>query len=589
MTPGPEFALAAQFPPATRDQWRALVAKVLARSGVDTDDPEQALASPTYDGFELQPLYTAEDGPSDLVRPAGFARRTVGGAGWDIRARQADPDPVRANAAIRADLEGGATSTWLTLGAAGIAIGDLARVLDGVHLGLAPIALDAGPDADAAAAALFALADAGAVAPDQLTGTLGFDPIGARGRTGAVADLSALVDSVHAARAYPNLTPITVDGTVYHDRGGSDAEEIAIVAAVALAYVRALTDGGFGVAEAFALIEGRYAVNADQFASISKLRAARRVWDRVGELCGLTPARSAMRQHAVTSRAMLTRRDPWVNLLRTTVAGFAAAVGGADIITVEPFDSAVGIPDDFGRRLARNTQSILDSESGLARVADPAAGSWYVESRTEQVAEAAWAQFTNIERLGGAVAVLESGHLQGLLGATQGARADAIAHRRDVITGVSEFAFIDEERLVRPPYPVVDSTPRLWPHRYAEVFESMRDHADAQPVRPTVFSGRARAGARPQRSGRLRSQPLRGRRHRGGGRGAVNWPRSWPRSPHRVPPWPACARRTRCTPSRLNRRRRRCSRPGPVRSGRPVRTSLPAATRSKRCGGRSPC
>jgi methylmalonyl-CoA mutase len=184
---------------------------------------------------------------------------------------------------------------------------------------------------------------------------------------------------------------------------------------------------------------------------------------------------------------MMTKRDPWVNLLRTTVACFAAATGGADVITVEPFDSAVGIPDEFGRRLARNTQSILDDESSLARVSDPAAGSWYVESRTSQLAEAAWQQFTGIERLGGAIVALESGHLQGLLGGARGRRNEAIAHRRDPITGVSEFAFLDEAPLVRVPYPAVTATPLLWPHRYAETFENLRDYADARPVRPKVF------------------------------------------------------------------------------------------------------
>ncbi len=477
-----------QFPPATREQWRALVAKVLARGGGDPAvDPEQALSHSTYDGFDLRPLYTADDVPPASDWPTVPPRPAEGGAGWDVRQRHADPDPARANAAILADLENGATSIWLALGDGGIAIADLAQVLEGVQLHLAAIALDAGPQSDAAAAALFELAASSGLSPDQLSGTLGLDPIGARVRTGADADLAALVDSVRAARAYPNLTPITVDGGTYHDRGGSDSEEIAMVAAVAVAYIRALTDDGFSAADAFGLVECRYAVSADQFGSIAKLRAARRVWDRIGELCGLTPAESVMRQHAVTSRAMLTKRDPYVNLLRTTVACFAAATGGADVITVEPFDSAVGIPDGFGRRLARNTQSILSAESSLSRVDDPAAGSWYVESRTDQVAQAAWARFIDIERHGGAAAAVESGYLQGLLGPSQAIRANAIAHRQDVITGVSEFAVIDEPRLERPPYSSSSTPPHLWPHRYAESFEALRDEADAQPVRPFVF------------------------------------------------------------------------------------------------------
>ena len=123
--------------------------------------------------------------------------------------------------------------------------------------------------------------------------------------------------------------------------------------------------------------------SADQFTTIAGLRAARRLWDRVGEVSGASPEARAQRQHAVTSSVMTTQRDPWVNMLRTTVACFAAGVGGADAVTVQPFDAALGLPDAFSRRIARNTQTLLVEEGHLARVLDPAGGSWYVESLTD--------------------------------------------------------------------------------------------------------------------------------------------------------------------------------------------------------------
>jgi methylmalonyl-CoA mutase len=278
----------------------------------------------------------------------------------------------------------------------------------------------------------------------------------------------------------------TVDGTIYHEAGGSDAQELGVATAVGVAYLRALTDAGLAVDEALARIEFRWAVSAEQFPSIAKLRAARRVWDRVAELSGASDERRGQYQHAVTSAAMLTQRDPWVNMLRTTIACFAAAIGGADAITVLPFDAAIGRSDDFARRIARNTQSILHDESSLARVIDAGGGSWFVESLTDQLAEKSWDVFTRIEQAGGALAALNSGAVGELLAQTQAHRADDIAHRRAPLTGVSEYAFVDEAPVERPPRPAAPAglLPRI---RYAQDFEALRDRADAATDRPRIY------------------------------------------------------------------------------------------------------
>ncbi|HZY75043.1 MAG TPA: methylmalonyl-CoA mutase family protein, partial [Jatrophihabitantaceae bacterium] len=251
-------------------------------------------------------------------------------------------------------------------------------------------------------------------------------------------------------------------------------------------YLRALTDAGLAVDEALELIEFRFAVTDDQFTSIAKLRAARRLWGRVAELSGAAPTLRGQRQHAVTSAAMMTQRDPWVNMLRTTIACFAAAVGGADAITVLPFDNAIGLPDDFARRIARNTQSVLHDESSLGRVLDPGGGSWYVESLTQQLAERAWSAFTAIERSGGALAYVD-GELADALARTRAQRDEQIALRRMPITGVSEFAFLEEQPVTRAPSPRPASTGPVAAHRYAEQFEALRDRADAAANRPTLF------------------------------------------------------------------------------------------------------
>ncbi|HEY8301310.1 MAG TPA: methylmalonyl-CoA mutase subunit beta [Jatrophihabitans sp.] len=479
---------ASDFPAASEDDWRALVAGVLRRSGrPDTADPVEALTANTYDDIAIRPLYPAGPDPAlDRVARDGA---------WDVRTRHRDPDAAAANAAILNDLETGATSLWLTIGTGGLAVDDLPSALRGVYLGLAPVVLDAGDRSAAAARALLDLA--GDVEPGSLQGSLGADPIGWRARTGA--DCFRLAELVALAGGYRRLRIATVDGTVYHDAGAGDATEIAAATATGVAYLRELTDAGLAVDEAFDRIEFRIAVTADQFGSIAKLRAARQVWQRVAELCGAD--NREQHQHAVTSAVMLTRRDPWVNLLRTTIGCFAAAVGGADAITVLPFDTALGLPDDFARRIARNTHAVLHDESSLGRVADAAGGSWYVESFTARLAEQAWQRFTDIEQSGGALAALDGGLLGGLVASTRRRRADDIAHRRAPLTGVTEFALPDEPALERLAAPQAPSGGPLEAVRWAAEFEELRDRVEARETRPAVFL--ATLGPQSQHSARL--------------------------------------------------------------------------------------
>jgi methylmalonyl-CoA mutase len=477
----------------TLDRWRLLALGVLRRSGLaDQDTPVEAvddlLSVTTYDGVVVRPLYTGSTAvpPTGTPGAAPFTRggRAAGTASWDIRQHHADPDPLVTRDAILSDLDNGVTSVWLELGGDGLDPRALPVVLDGVYLDLAGVILDAGADTEAAAEALFTLANGG-----TLSGNLGADPLGFKARTGTPGDLAVATRLARrCASDYPGLRAVTVDATAYHDAGGSDAEELGCAVATGVAYLRALTGAGLSLTEALAQLEFRYAANADQFLTIAKLRAARRLWARVAEVCG-GPDAGAQRQHAVTSSAMMTARDPWVNLLRTTLACFAAGVGGADAVTVRPFDAALGLPDGFARRVARNTQSLLIEESNVVRAADPAGGSWYVERLTEDLAGAAWSWFTEIERAGGMAAALDSGLVADRLAATWARRSQNLAHRRDALVGVSEFPNLSEPLPVRASAPVRPGggLPR---HRYAEAFESLRDRADAHT--------RAQAGDRPR-------------------------------------------------------------------------------------------
>ncbi|MFE0700533.1 methylmalonyl-CoA mutase family protein [Streptomyces sp. NPDC058872] len=493
--PDDGLSLASEFPDAPHEQWQHLVAGVLRKSGkeVSGDAAEDALSTVLEDDLTTRPLYTARDAAPAAGLP-GFAPFVRGGraegntaSGWDVRQRHVAPD----GEAVLSDLENGVTSLWLGVGGTGIPVSALGTVLDGVYLDLAPVALDAGEETEAAAERLFQLYEERGVAADAARGNLGADPLGHEARTGRPSyDLASVTGLARrCADRHPGLRALTVDVLPYHEAGGSAAQELGCSLATGVAYLRGLTGAGLSVAEACGQLEFRYAATADQFLTIAKLRAARRLWARVAEACG-APEAGAQRQHAVTSPVMMTRRDPWVNMLRTTVATLAAGVGGADSVTVLPFDEALGLPDAFARRIARNTSTILIEESHLSRVIDPAGGSWYVERLTDELAHAAWQFFQEIEHAGGQEAALRSGLVGERLAATWSARSAKLATRREPITGVSEFPHLAEKPVDRAPAPEppAGGLPRV---RRDEAYEALRARSDAHlaatGARPRVY------------------------------------------------------------------------------------------------------
>ncbi len=347
-------------------------------------------------------------------------------------------------------------------------------MLEPVFLDLAPVVLDAPESPLDAARALDAVIDDKSVEPAAGT-SYGADPIGASVRGVGETDLSVAVEVVELARAR-GARGIVVDATAVHDAGASEVQELAYSLAAGAAYLRLLVDAGLSVDEAAGQIDFRYAATDEQFITIAKLRAARRLWNRVAELSGVTPDARGQRQHAVTSRPMMSAYDPYVNLIRTTIAAFAAGVGGAEAVTVLPFDEPLGLPEPFSRRIARNISSLLISESHVAIVTDPAGGSHSVEKLTDDLARAAWEQFGELDATG-IVAAVADGSLRERIAATVEARGREVATRARPLTGLTEFPNLHEERPERRPYgraPVV--------HRYGEAFEQMRDDRAATPV-----------------------------------------------------------------------------------------------------------
>lgn len=457
----------------TQAEWEAATAAVLRKARrLKDDDPDSAvwdkLTHTTLDGIAIAPLGVA-GAPEPAVRPSRAGA-------WDIRALVSRPDAKLANEEALVDLDGGVTSLWVAVDETT----DLATVLTGVLLDLAPIVLDAPTAPTEAARALLAYADERGLDlhPDS---NLGADPLGAMLRDlplavdEAVAELRDL--ALRAKEA--GVRAIVVDGTAAHDLGASDVQELAWSIAAGVAYLRWLTDHGLDLADAANLIEFRYAATDEQFPTIAKLRAARQLWASVLEHSGLSTGSTTVtveqRQHAVTSRPMLSKYDPYVNMLRGTVAAFAAGVGGADAVTVLPFDAPLGQPEVLGRRIARNVNHLLIDESHVAAVADPAGGSYAVEQLTADFAAAAWAAFQQLEE------EWEGGHdftpFRERIAAAVTERERQIARRKRPLTGLTEFPNLAEELPARDPDPLNDRAAR-----YGASFEALRDDPAAKPV-----------------------------------------------------------------------------------------------------------
>jgi methylmalonyl-CoA mutase len=470
-------------------RWRSAVAGVLAKSTKrDPADlpaePERLLDSPTYEGFPIRPLYTSADTLPEPPLPGRWPFVRGGDAHRDVKSgwRVAEAFPANGsavdegNGAVLVALTEGVSALVLRVGTAGVAAAELDRLLEGVFLDLVPVVLEAGADYVAASdAVLGLLAGLDDDQRSRLSVDLGADPLTAplsSRPAPSVADVVAVAAKVTGYAG--GVRAITVDGPAYHNHGASASWELAASIAAAVAYLRLLGDGGLSVRDALRQISFRFAADDDQFMTIAKLRAARQIWARVAEVAG-EPDAGGARLHAVTSLPMMAQRDPWVNMLRTTLAAFSAGVGGADTVLVHPFDVAIpggfpGTPTSFSRRIARNTQLLLLEESHIGQVLDPAGGSWFVEDLTNELAEQAWKHFQDIESRGGFEAARD--YVADQIAQVTARRTDDIAHRRTAITGVNEYP-----NLAEPPLPQGD--PFASVVRYAAAFEALRERSDA--------------------------------------------------------------------------------------------------------------
>lgn len=489
------------FPSTDREQWLRSVEKAIKGA-----DFEKTLVSKTYDGIRLEPLYEQSRTAAPIL---------LGGAKpWRIDQRMDLPDPVAANIQLLEDATGGAGGFVLVGSEAASSRGfglslDIPGIMEQILEGLQPegmkFRIDAGPRSLAFAESIFTMVERRGMAPSSLALDIGSDPIGSLASRGFAEEppeqtLHHCADLFSTAKARgfdPRI--FLADGRPYHGAGASEAQELAAVLSTSLFYFRYFSSHGIDLDQARSSLSFLLVADADEFLTIAKFRALRRLWQRVEQACDLSPL--PIRIHAETAWRMMSRYDPWTNLLRSTTAVFSAATGGADTISVLPFTSALGLPDANARRIARNTQSILLHEANLWRVADPAAGAGGFEELTSRLCDKAWSLFQDIEREGGIASSLEQGLLQSRLARTRQEHQNDILTKQRAITGISEFPDIRAEtvsvlapfREIPSPLPYIKTTniPSLPSQRDAEPFERLRDKievfADKMGERPRIF------------------------------------------------------------------------------------------------------
>ena len=460
------------FARPTRGQWEAQAGKAL--KGL----PLSGLTRTDADGLTVAPLYAADTAVAPVFAPRAS---DADGRAWDLRTLIEGDVPESVNAAVLADLEGGAASVILS----GNILTDsdlLVRALDGVVLELAAVALDAGLDGPVAADALAVAAKGSPRAKLRFH----LDPISAFAATGdaprPIAEHLTLAANTAArhAGAYPEASFFLASGRVVHEAGGSVGQELGFAAASALASLKAGLAAGLTLEQAARGTVLGVSVDAEYFDALSRVRALRLIWGSLVKALGLDlPAVIEAR----SSRRMLSARDPWPNLLRLTAAGFAGAVGGADAVVLDGFSRAAGRPDAFARRLARNTQLVLMEEAHLGRVDDPASGSWFLDARTRDLAEAGWAEFQRIEGEGGVITALKAGTIQTRVARARALREADLAEGRAQLIGVTKFVNAETRSAPVEAEPAAtvsgggDACAPLTPVRFAASFETATQEA----------------------------------------------------------------------------------------------------------------
>lgn len=489
-THAPTVALPDDFDGRYQNWYKAVAgvfARVQRKDVADIPlDVWKKLIRTTYDGIDVRPLYTRADDLEEQAEPGvfpfvrGHEVKDANLSGWGVTETFGGLGATNAkdtNKALLEALLNGTTNVVVdTTGV--LTATDIPQLFDQVLIEYVPVRLKAGDKAVEAADSLFSVIDAAGCA-DKVTVSLGCTPLtSAIDKSATVSVDETVALAKRAAVRAGDVRAVLVDGLALSNQGASDSQEIAYALAAGVDYIRILTDAGLSVRDAIGQLSVRLTTSDDQFNQIAKFRAFRGLWSRICEVVGEPAAAGSTPQHAVTAPVMFSQRDPFVNMLRCTVAAFAAGVGGATDVEILPFDTAVpgGLPNTsrtFAHRIARNTNLLLLEESHLGFVVDPAGGSYYLEKLTDELAEVSWTTFQRVEEAGGYRAAVESGLIKASLDENHEKVRNDIAHRRKKVTGINEFP-----NLLEKPLPPDKRHEPEGVRRFAAQFEALRNRSD---------------------------------------------------------------------------------------------------------------
>ncbi len=494
--------LFAEFPPIPTEKWEEAIIKDL--KGADYD---KKLVWHTIEGFNVKPYYRAEDlegleyldtNPAQMPYTRG---KQKDGNVWEVRQDIFESDPVEANRIALDAVRRGATS--LGVCANGVSsIGDMTTLFNGIYISAISINFIQSNDYLATLKTFVEYARQQGVDPKELHGSCEFDLFRYalnhgkfhRGEEGDLQAAKALVEYCH--NELPGFRPLTVHGTTLHNAGANIVQELGFSLAAANELVARLSDMGCKMEHVASAISLNMGIGGTYFMEIAKIRAARLLWSKIVEQykpeCDC-PYKIFIT--ATTSRWNQSIFDPYVNMLRSTTETMSAAIAGADAISVLPFDGAFKEADDFGYRIARNQQLLLKEESYMDKIVDPAAGSYYIENLTNQIAQGAWEHFLKVEQAGGYCKAIRNGLVQDEVEATARKRDLDIATRRTTILGTNQYPNLLEkmsEKIKCTPtrcdnQPENQEVRILHEYRGAEPFEMLRLQTEHAAHRPKVF------------------------------------------------------------------------------------------------------
>ncbi|PIE02217.1 MAG: methylmalonyl-CoA mutase [Acidobacteria bacterium] len=495
-----------EFPLVSYEEWKQEVERLLRGAPF-----EKKMYTKTHEGITLKPVYMREDldnlshhetmpGFAPFVR--GTKLFSYGDSKWLVNQEIQVPDCESFNEALIHDLNRGLQAIHLpldlasrngqdpdrapegTVGKQGVSIASLSgfsRAFKDVIPEQLPVFIGTGTAGLAYLGMLVAWNRKEGARIDTLKGAIKFDPISEWVKQGELrASLATILDEMALAVSWcrkntPDFGAIWVSGETFANAGADAISEVAFNMAAALEYIRQMEERGLKIEDILPHLRFSYSLGTNFFMEVSKLRAARMVWDRILESADVPEEQRFYWAHAETAHSTMTELDPYVNMLRTTTEAFSGIVGGTDSLYVKPFNASKGIDDSFSRRIARNIQYILREEAHLDKILDPAGGSWYVESLTEEIAERAWRLLQEVESKGGMIQALKEGFIQATCEERYQQRKKALASRRDVLVGVNQYPNSTETRLEDPSFDYEE-----FQKKRGRALQNLRTHSEHQ-------------------------------------------------------------------------------------------------------------